>query len=62
MRSQYDGVRSAGSEFSLVTSVDFFEFGVEANIEPPPRSDVTAFEDVIGRGAEETQHSEPEGS
>ena len=62
LQSEYDGFRTAGPELSIVTTVEFYDFGVETKIAPPPRSRVTPLDELIGRGAEETQHTEPEGS
>jgi hypothetical protein len=58
LRTEYEGITTGGPEISLVTSVEFYDFGVETAIEPPPRDEVTPFGDLIGRGAEETKHSE----
>ena len=61
LRSEYEGYRTGGPELTLVTTVDFYDFGVETAITAPPRSRVTPLDELIGRGAEETEHTEPGG-
>jgi hypothetical protein len=58
LRVEYDGLSTGAASVSLATSVEFYDFGVDATIEPPPRAKVTPFGELIGRGAEETKHSE----
>ena len=58
LRVEYEDLSTGATAMSLSTSVDFYDFGVEAKIEPPPRAEVTPFGELIGRGAEETKHSE----
>ena len=62
LRTEYEGYRTGGPELTLLTTVELHDFGVSARIEPPPRRRVTPLEELIGRGAEETEHTEPGGS
>jgi len=58
LRVEYEA-QQEGTEVRLLTVVELFDYGEEADIEPPPANEVTNFDDIAGRGAEETEHSEP---
>ncbi len=58
LRVEYENLSTGAAAISLSTTVEFYDFGVDATIEAPPRNQVTPFGDLIGRGAEETKHSE----
>jgi hypothetical protein len=62
LRTEYEGYRTGGPELTLLTTVELYDFGIDATIESPPRSRVTPLDELIGRGAEETEHTEPGGS
>lgn len=50
-----------GRETDMKMTMELFDFGVEVDVEPPEPDRVTDIGDFLGRGAEETEHSEPEG-
>jgi hypothetical protein len=55
----WDDVRFVDrQETDMTLTTELFDFGVEVDVEPPPREEVTDIGDLLGRGAEETEHSE----
>lgn len=59
----YAGLKTPqGPDFDMTMQMDLYDFGVEVDVKTPPTEDVTDLGEIIGRGAEETEHSEPEGS
>jgi hypothetical protein len=45
----------------IALTMELFDFGVKVDVEPPPTAQVIDIGEILGRGAEETEHSEPGG-
>ena len=59
LRLAWEDVRFADrQELDMTLTTELFDFGVEVDVEAPPREEVTDIGDLLGRGAEETEHSE----
>ena len=59
LEATYDDMNVSGAEKAdVVTTLLVTEFGVDAAIEMPPSHEIIDIGDVIGRGPEETEHSE----
>ena len=59
IESEYGNLRSGGTELTVTSRLELYDFGADVEIQPPPPGDVTDLADVIGRSAEETEHTEP---
>lgn len=62
LRSTYNGFSTGATKLSITTTVEFYDFGTEKAILRPRPSEVTPLDELIGRGAAETEHTEPEGA
>jgi hypothetical protein len=59
LRASYDDMQVSASERAdLVATLLLTEFGIDPRIGLPPSAEVVDIGDVIGRGPEETEHSE----
>jgi hypothetical protein len=59
LEARYDDLRVSGSQTAdLVTSVELYDFGSARDVRLPPANEIVDIGDVIGRGPDETEHSE----